>query len=290
MPRLYVVATPIGNLGDLSERVRAALAEAHLIAAEDTRVAMKLLNHLGLSKPTISCHRHNERGRANELVARMQGEDLTVALTSDAGTPAISDPGHILVDAAWAAGIPVVPIAGPSALATALSAAGFDAVEFGFFGFLPRERGKLREKLAAIRALNLPVAVAHESPHRVVALVDEIAELFPACRLAVCCDLTKKFERIDRGPALDVAAALRAHPNVEKGEYIVAIDFSACPPAPPPAAEVPAAARMLCWMLDGLPLADAADRAAAEGAGRNEIYRAKLQIKDFLNRQNCEGE
>ncbi|NLG24906.1 MAG: 16S rRNA (cytidine(1402)-2'-O)-methyltransferase, partial [Clostridiales bacterium] len=173
MPRLYVVATPIGNLGDLSGRVRDALAGADLIAAEDTRVAMKLLNHLGLSKPTISCHRHNERSRAAELVARMQGEDLTVALTSDAGTPAISDPGHILVDAAWAAGIPVVPIAGPSALATALSAAGFDAAEFGFFGFLPRERGRLREKLSAIRALNLRVAVAHESPHRVVALVDE---------------------------------------------------------------------------------------------------------------------
>ena len=104
MPILYVVATPIGNLNDLSPRVREALEKADLVAAEDTRVAMKLLNHLGLSKPTVSCHRHNEEGRSGPIIERMLRENLTVALTCDAGTPAISDPGQVLVDAAWRAG------------------------------------------------------------------------------------------------------------------------------------------------------------------------------------------
>ena len=152
MARLFVVATPIGNLNDLTPRMREALACADLIAAEDTRVTMKLLNRMELKKPLVSCHRHNEDVRAPQLIERMLAEDLTVALTCDAGTPAISDPGHLLVRAAWEAGIPVTPICGPSAVTAALSAAGFDAREFAFFGFLPREKKALHEKLDAVRA------------------------------------------------------------------------------------------------------------------------------------------
>ena len=122
MPKLYVVATPIGNLNDLTPRMRDALESADLIAAEDTRVTMKLLNQFDLKKPMTSCHRHNEEGKAPQIVERMLAEDLTVALTCDAGTPAISDPGNRLVDAAWRAGIRVVPVCGPSATVTALSA------------------------------------------------------------------------------------------------------------------------------------------------------------------------
>ena len=147
MPKLYVVATPIGNLSDLTPRMREALECADLIAAEDTRVTMKLLNHLDLKKPLVSCHRHNEENRAPQLIERMLGEDLTVALTCDAGTPGISDPGHLLVRAAWEAGVPVEPVSGPSAVVTALSASGFDAREFAFYGFLPREKKALRESL-----------------------------------------------------------------------------------------------------------------------------------------------
>ena len=171
MARLLVVATPIGNLNDLTPRMREALACADLIAAEDTRVTMKLLNRMELKKPLISCHRHNEDARAPQLIERMLAEDLTVALTCDAGTPAISDPGHALVRAAWEAGIPVTPICGPSAVTTALSAAGFDAREFAFYGFLPREKKALSEKLDAVRATGVRVAVLYESTQRVVALV-----------------------------------------------------------------------------------------------------------------------
>ena len=127
MPRLYVVATPIGNLGDMTERMRAALDDAALIAAEDTRVTQKLLSVLGISRPMISNHQHNEEAKAPRIIERMLAEDINVALTCDAGTPGISDPGMELVNAAWEAGIEVTPVAGPSAGIVALSAAGFDA-------------------------------------------------------------------------------------------------------------------------------------------------------------------
>ena len=159
MPKLFVVATPIGNLNDLTPRMLEALASADLIAAEDTRVTMKLLNHFELKKPMVSCHRHNEDARAPQLIERMLAEDLTVALTCDAGTPGISDPGHLLVRAAWEAGIPVEPVCGPSAVVTALSASGFDAREFAFYGFLPREKKALRDKLCAIRRAGIPSSI-----------------------------------------------------------------------------------------------------------------------------------
>jgi len=282
MSILYVVATPIGNLNDLSPRVREALSEADLIAAEDTRVAMKLLNHLGLSKPTVSCHRHNEESRSDSLVGRMLAEDLTVALTCDAGTPAISDPGQVLVDAAWRSGIEVRPVCGPSATVTALSAAGFDAREFAFYGFLPREKKALCEKLQSIRETGIPVAVAYESPHRVVRLVEAVCQTLPGCRLAVCCDLSKLYEKIYRGPCEAVLDALRENPNVEKGEYCLVIDLSPLPPVEKKA-ETPAAdVAMLRAILNGADL-DAAEEAAREaGCPRNDIYRAKVRIRDLF--------
>lgn len=217
MAKLYVVATPIGNLNDLTPRMRQALEECDLVAAEDTRVTLKLLNHYDIKKPMISCHRHNEDSRAQDIIARMQEEDITVALTCDAGTPAISDPGHLLVAAAWDAGIEVVPVSGPSATVTALSASGFDAREFAFYGFLPREKKALREKLDDIRNSGISIAVMYESPHRIVKLVSEIAEAWPGKGLCVCCDLTKRYELIYRGKSDEVLAALNANPNVEKG-------------------------------------------------------------------------
>ena len=289
MPRLMVVATPIGNLGDLTDRAREALASADLIAAEDTRVTMKLLNHLGLKKPMVSCHRHNEPARAPELAARMLAEDLTVALTCDAGTPGISDPGQLLVEACWQAGIPVEPIPGPSAVATAISASGFDAREFAFYGFLPRERGALVRRLKEIAATGLPAFVLYESPHRVVELTEAIAETLPGCRLAVCSDLTKRFERIYRGPAAEVLAALKENPNVEKGEYCLV-----CAPdeAAPKALETPEAdaeddlrLALLRRMLEGESLRNAADALRAAGKPRNEVYRARLAVAEMLERE-----
>ena len=282
MAKLYVVATPIGNLNDLTPRAAEAFAQADLIAAEDTRVTMKLLAHLNLSKPMVSCHRHNEENRADWLIRRMLEEDLTVALACDAGTPAISDPGNQVVEAAWEAGIEVVPVSGASATVTALSACGFDAREFAFYGFLPREKKALRDKLAAIRKSGIPVGVAYESPHRVLELVEQFCEVLPESRLCVCCDLTKRYEKIYRGGCREVLSALSANPNVEKGEYCVVFDLSRLPPLPEERPRMPAEARLLMGLLEEKELDEAADEALGEGYSRNEVYRARLKIKEMF--------
>lgn len=278
MPRLYVVATPIGNLNDLTPRMRQALEDADLIAAEDTRVTIKLLNQFDIRRPMTSCHRHNEEDKAPQIVEKMLAEDLTVALTCDAGTPGISDPGHLLVRACWEAGIPVEPVCGPSAVVTCLSASGFDAREFAFCGFLPREKKELNDKLEAIRRTGIPVFVLYESPHRVVDLVAAIAEKWPECLLCVCSDLTKRYERLYRGQAGQVLEQLRANPGVEKGEYCLAADISMLPPAPAQAEKPTVEAWMLARLLDGAALSAAALEAQEAGYARNEVYRAKLKI------------
>lgn len=282
MAKLYVVATPIGNLNDLTPRAAEAFAQADLIAAEDTRVTMKLLAHLNLSKPMVSCHRHNEENRADWLIRRMLEEDLTVALACDAGTPAISDPGNQVVEAAWEAGIEVVPVSGASATVTALSACGFDAREFAFYGFLPREKKALRDKLAAIRKSGIPVGVAYESPHRVLELVEQFCEVLPESRLCVCCDLTKRYEKMYRGECREVLSALSANPNVEKGEYCVVFDLSRLSPLPEERPRMPAEARLLMGLLEEKELDEAADEALGEGYSRNEVYRARLKIKEMF--------
>ena len=282
MAKLYVVATPIGNLNDLTPRAAEAFAQADLIAAEDTRVTMKLLAHLNLSKPMVSCHRHNEENRADWLIRRMLEEDLTVALACDAGTPAISDPGNQVVEAAWEAGIEVVPVSGASATVTALSACGFDAREFAFYGFLPREKKALRDKLAAIRKSGIPVGVAYESPHRVLELVEQFCEVLPESRLCVCCDLTKRYEKMYRGECREVLSALSANPNVEKGEYCVVFDLSRLSPLPEERPRMPAEARLMMGLLEEKELDEAADEALGEGYSRNEVYRARLKIKEMF--------
>ena len=179
MSRLYVVATPIGNRSDISPRALETLRGADRIAAEDTRVTRALLNHFDISTPCVSNHQHNEESRAQPLVERMLTEDLTVAVVTDAGTPCISDPGCVLVREAAAAGIEVLAVPGPTAMASAISVSGFDAREFAFYGFLPRQKKELREKLLAIARTGVPVAVVHESPHRVIDLVRVICDTLP---------------------------------------------------------------------------------------------------------------
>lgn len=281
MAGLYVVATPIGNLGDMSDRVRETLAQCDLIAAEDTRVTMKLLNVLGITKPMTSFHQHNEMGKAQGLVERMIQEDLKVALTCDAGTPGISDPGEPLVQAAWENGVEVIPVCGPSAAVTALSVCGFDTRTFAFYGFLPREKRELRDRLSEILQTGIPVAVLYESPHRVVKLVEEIVAALPGVQMLVCCDLTKKFEKLLRGDGAAVLKELSQNPNVEKGEYCLVLDLHQVPKAEEPQAEMSAEARILQAMLDGQTLEDAA-RETMEQCSRNEVYKAKIKVRTFL--------
>ncbi len=283
MPRLYVVATPIGNLSDISPRALQTLREVDLIAAEDTRVTRALLNHFSIDTPCISNHQHNEGQRAAPLVERMMKEDLSVAVVTDAGTPCISDPGCTLVCEAAKAGIDVFAVPGPTALAGALSVSGFDAREFAFYGFLPRQKGDLCDKLRAIARTGVPVAVVHESPHRVTSLVRAIEETLPGCKISASCDLTKRYEKTIRGTAAQVRCALEANEKAEKGEYCLVLDLRGVR-LPEEAHEngVSLEARLFEEMLCGADLREAGERLMERGEKRNDVYRARTQVQRFL--------
>ncbi len=282
MPTLYVVATPIGNLGDMSPRAVETLKNVGLIAAEDTRVTKKLTSHFGVHTPLTSCHAHNEESKSAKIIERMLSENIDVALTTDAGTPAVSDPGYLLVKAAWEAGITVIPVPGPSAMAAALSISGFDTAEFAFYGFLPRQKKELRDKLKGI-AMGAPVAVLHESPHRVVDLLDAVCDTLPGTRVAVCCDLTKKYELTLRGDAAEVVQTMRQNPNVEKGEYCLVLDLHNVLKEPQEAAgDISLEARLLDLMLSGKQLREAVEALTAAGIKKNAAYAASLAVKKFL--------
>lgn len=283
MPTLYVVGTPIGNLGDMTPRAVEVLRSVALIAAEDTRVTRKLTNHFGIDTPLTSCHQHNEADKGEALAQRMLEEDIDLALTTDAGTPCISDPGYGLVQAAVKRGIPVVAIPGCCAAVCALSISGMDTREFAFYGFLPREKKALREKLLAMAA-GVPVAVVHESPFRVIELMETVAETLPGTMASVSCDLTKLHELTLRGSAAEVLAALRTNPKTEKGEYCLVLDFHGVelPSAPAPAAEVSLEARLVEAMLQGNELRQAQAVLVEAGEKKNAVKAAALRLKKLL--------
>ena len=175
------------------------------------------------------------------------------------------------------------PVCGPSAVVTALSASGFDAKEFAFYGFLPREKKFLREKLDSIRRAGVPVFVLYESPHRVVDLVEQLAEVWPECMLCVCSDLTKRYEKMYRGTAPEVLAQLSANPNVDKGEYCMAVDISMLPPLEEKAApQITAELFLLSRILEGDDFDEAVDAAKEAGYPRNELYKAKLKVGEMF--------
>lgn len=283
MPTLYVVGTPIGNLGDMTPRAVEVLRSVALIAAEDTRVTRKLTNHFGIDTPLTSCHQHNEADKGEALAQRMLEEGIDLALTTDAGTPCISDPGYGLVQAAVKRGIPVVAVPGCCAAVCALSISGMDTREFAFYGFLPREKKALREKLLAMAA-GVPVAVVHESPFRVIELMETVAETLPGTMASVSCDLTKLHELTLRGSAAEVLAALRANPKTEKGEYCLVLDFHSVelPSAPAPAAEVSLEARLVEAMLQGNELRQAQAVLVEAGEKKNAVKAAALRLKKLL--------
>ncbi|MBQ7486683.1 MAG: 16S rRNA (cytidine(1402)-2'-O)-methyltransferase [Clostridia bacterium] len=284
MAALYVVATPIGNLGDLSQRAQDVLKAVALIAAEDTRVTRALLNHFDIHTPCVSNHRHNEAEKAEPIVARMLDEDIDVALVTDAGTPAISDPGSFLVDEAIRAGIPVYAVPGPNAMAAALSVSGFDTRTFAFYGFLPRKRSELVQKLREITG-QIPIAVVHESPHRVIELVETICETLPGCRISASCDLTKYYEKTIRGTAEEVLSALQVNEKAEKGEYCLVLDLhevqldgALTALAAPDVAETPEL-QLFKQMLAGADLRAAMQSLRDAGMKRNLVYAAGERMK-----------
>lgn len=273
--RLEVVATPIGNMGDLSDRARAALESADLIAAEDTRRTLGLLQHLGLAKPLLSLHAHNETGRLPQILARL-ADGARVVLVSDAGTPLLSDPGFELVRAAVAQGITVSALPGPSAITAALALAGLPVDRFCFEGFLPATARERRTRLAALAA-ETRTMVFFEAPHRIAASLVDLSTQFGAQRPAVIArELTKLHESVYRGTLEQLCAVAEQDANLRRGEITLVVQG-----APPvtTGADLNLMRRALELLLRELPPGKAAGIAAQlSGGSRSDAYDLAMQL------------
>lgn len=272
---LYVVATPLGNLADITYRAVEVLRKVDLIAAEDTRHSRALLTHYGVVTPMQSLHERNERERAGEIVERLRG-GASIALVSDAGTPLISDPGYRVVAAARAAGISVSPVPGPSALIAALSAAGLPTDRFVFEGFLPA-RGAARERRLRALESETRTLVFYEASHRIAAsLADMRRCLGPARRAVIARELTKIFETLHGDNLEALCQWLETDANRRRGEFVVLVEGA---PEGQSQAGASASERVLMLLLDELPLKTAARLAATlTGENRNGLYRMALRI------------
>ena len=282
IPSLFVVATPIGNLQDFSPREIETLRNVGFIAAEDTRNTMKLCQVFDIHTPLIACHMHNEDVKGREMAEKMEREGVDAALVTDAGTPCISDPGNLFVHACLEKGFPVLPIPGCCAGVSALSVSGFDAREWTFYGFLPREKKELKEKLLKM-AQGTRIAVVHESPFRVKHLMEVLSEVLPGTQVSASCDLTKLHELTIRGGAGEVLQALISNPKSEKGEYCLVFDFGS--PEEEKADEQPSGRagtieeRLCACILEGLSMHEAQERLIEAGEKKNAVKSAAIQVK-----------
>ena len=284
MAKLYVVATPIGNLQDWTPRAIETLRNADLIVAEDTRVTGILCHAHDIRTPITSCHQHNEDTKGIRLAEKIAAEDLTAALTTDAGTPCVSDPGYPLVRACWDRGIEVQPVPGCCAAIAALSISGFDAREFSFYGFLPREKKVLREKLRRLTK-GTKIALIHESPFRVIELVKTIADELPDAKLSISCDLTKMHEKTLQGSPAEMLTALQENPKTEKGEYCLVLDLHDIPDLQKEEGQVELSleARIVEEMnKNGLSLRDAQSELIMTGEKKNAVKQAALNLKKMF--------
>ncbi|THF61908.1 16S rRNA (cytidine(1402)-2'-O)-methyltransferase [Pseudothauera nasutitermitis] len=273
-PSLYVVATPLGNLGDLSPRAAAVLGAVGAIAAEDTRHSQRLLDAFGIRARLLALHEHNERGAAEQVI-RLLGEGESVALISDAGTPAISDPGARAVARVREAGHPVIAVPGPCAAVAALSVSGFAGGGFRFVGFLPPRSAARRAALAVLRE-DADALVFYEAPHRIAECVDDLrAEFGAQRRVLIARELTKLHEQSVLLPLGEAAAWLASDANHVRGEFVLVVEG-----APPVEGLDGEAERVLGLLLEELPVKSAA-RLAAEitGAPRKALYARALALK-----------
>ena len=273
---LYVVATPIGNLGDITLRALEILKGVDAIAAEDTRHTAGLLSHFGISKKLIAVHEHNEHQSAEKLLAQLNAGD-NIALVTDAGTPGISDPGAVVVDFVRKAGIKVVPIPGASAVIAALSASGIAQNGFLFYGFLPASGAARRKALEALKAQTVTL-VFYEAPHRIVESLNDMANVLGAeRRVTFAREITKTFETIYSCNLGDAKAWLEADTNQQRGEFVLLVE----------AAEIKAAeefseetVRILKLLMVDLPLKQAVKLAAEiSNEKKNDLYEFALQLK-----------
>lgn len=274
---LYVVATPIGDVGDMSVRGRAVLAAVDQVAAEDTRTSAKLFDQLGLRTPLTAVHDHNEAHRVPGLIAKLQaGESL--ALISDAGTPLISDPGYRLIAAAHDAGIRVAPVPGPCAAIAALSVAGLASDRFHFEGFLPSRQGPRVARLSLL-AEATPTLILYEAPHRIVETLEDLVATFGADRLATLArEITKTFETIKRATLAELLAWVMADSNQQRGEIVLVV--AGAPERDAEDTRPLSAEAILRVLVRELPVKQAAGLAAElMGLKRNGLYDMALKLK-----------
>jgi 16S rRNA (cytidine1402-2'-O)-methyltransferase len=279
-PGLYLVATPIGNLEDITLRALRVLASVDRIACEDTRQTAKLLSHFGLRVPTVSYHDHNEAGRSAELIAALKSGGR-IAVVSDAGTPAIADPGSVLVREAIAAGVTVYPIPGANAAISALIASGLSTESFAFHGFLPAKEGArkttleaLRNALASAHSASSTTHLFYETPHRILGALEDIIAVFgPQHRIALARELTKLHEEFLRGSASGILAELASRPSI-RGEMVLMLDGILTATEDASASQTIADEVSALMRTEGLSEKDALKRVAkARGLGKSEAYR-----------------
>ncbi len=275
---LYVVATPIGNLGDMTQRAVEVLKSVDLIAAEDTRNSQKLLRHFSIQVPMMAVHEHNERDQSDEIIKRLQ-DGQSIALISDAGTPLISDPGYKIVTRIHQREMKVVPIPGASALITALSVAGMPTDRFCFEGFLPAKSGA-REKILSELKDETRTLVFYEAPHRILACVESVAAILGEQRmLTLLRELTKIYETVKRAPAIELANWIRENPEQQKGECVLVIE-GALPVEDPEQANIKVES-LLKALLQKMSVKDAATISAElTGKKKNALYEQALQIRE----------
>lgn len=273
-PALYVVATPLGNRQDISLRALAVLRSVAVIAAEDTRHSQKLLEAHGITGRLLAVHEHNEQEGATRIIQRLE-EGLHVAMVTDAGTPAISDPGARLVARVQDAGYPVIPVPGACAAITALSVSGLSAPRFLFAGFLPVKSAARRTAIESLRGVDATL-VFYEAPHRVLESVEDLVQVLePQREIVFCRELTKLFEQVARMPLAAAVEWLSADPNRQRGEFVLLVG-----PAPEHTGLPPEAERVLKLMLAELPLKTAAKLTAEiTGISRNALYERALALK-----------
>lgn len=274
---LYVVATPIGNLGDMTARAIETLTAVDLIAAEDTRHSAKLLRHFGIHTEMLALHEHNERDQVSRLLETLR-QGKSIALISDAGTPLISDPGYPLVHAAHAADIRVVPIPGPSAVVAALSASGLPSDRFVFEGFLPPRSQARRVVLERLRA-EARTTIFYEAPHRIMECLQDMTDVFGAEREAtIARELTKHFETVRSGMLAELLAWMQRHDEQQQGEFVVLVHGAVR--AEETTDESVEAERVLGILMQELPMSQAAELASRiTDVPKNRLYKRALALR-----------
>ena len=277
VPTLYVVATPIGNLQDISLRALEVLKTVDVIAAEDTRHTSHLLSHFAIQKKLIAVHEHNEQKSAQILLERLRAGE-SIALVTDAGTPGISDPGAIVVDVLREAGVSVVPVPGASAVVAALSASGITANGFMFQGFLPASGSQRRKVLEGLKAY-VSTLVFYEAPHRIIECVEDLATVLgPERRITIAREITKTFETFHRCALQDAKMWLENDPNQQRGEFVLMVEAAALLEQADISEDV---GRILRLLLADLPLKQAVKLATEiTGVKKNILYEYALKLKD----------